>query len=568
MFLSSANISFYVPLGREVHWGPVKGLFGDRLSSKTQLLGVIGFFVVAPLIMVGSHFAAFYLCHATGVFLTVWRSSLLRLPSCCRRGERETAPQDLDQPAYEQVALDNNDDGDKNEGDEGDRAIPGPSKHPGPSNQTELSWVMRWIIIVISSEAVFFWLVRPSNPAYSMLSVTLPLAPFVRPMSSFDGLAYLPGDFSWLGNRTTLDTPPAFGWLPPNEPLPGFTDWYSFNLDEDNEKVPKDRPQLHYNPAKDPLHLSNLHNDILRPLKNVLRNGEVKIKHIVLLKLESNRQDFFPLRADSYIMQRTRESHRHGEIPEEVVDRLSNISRTAELLTGSETGFYEKKDLPPFGGITATSAYTSGTYTLKSVTGSVCGVIPLPIKYNREFLYHIYQPCLPQILEALNRQPSTTSNTNDWTSWPWYSMWMQSVSGFFDQLNDLMPALGFNGLTSQETIAEPGSAYVPEKWEEVPDRGYMDKVLKKHMQKVVNDAKTNNIRLFLSHLTGATHRPWTIPRRQYENFLGTRWFALNDRMNRMLNALAYQDEWLADILQILKDAEIADETLLVIAGDQ
>jgi Arylsulfatase A and related enzymes len=42
----------------------------------------------------------------------------------------------------------------------------------------------------------------------------------------------------------------------------------------------------------------------------------------------------------------------------------------------------------------------------------------------------------------------------------------------------------------------------------------------------------------------------------------------NEKLNRYLNTMAYQDEWIADILELLDDAGIADETLLVMAGDQ
>ena len=330
-----------------------------------------------------------------------------------------------------------------------------------------------------------------------------------------------------------------------------------------------DHQQTHYNSAKDPLYTSNLGNDVLEPLQEVLSSGDVRIKHIVLVKLESNRQDVFPLRKDSYFMERVKESHKRDRIPPNVERRLSNLTRTAELLTGSETGFDEDKDGPqPYGGINAKNAYTTGTYTLKSITGTVCGVVPLPLNYNREFLYHIYQPCLPHIFEALNHQPSITSNADDWTSWPWHNMWMQSVNGDFDQQTRLMPVLGFKDLMTAEVIEEAGGPDAPEPWAFEAGRGYMDKVLKNYLRRVVADAKRNNTRLFLSHLTGATHRPWSIPRYSFEEFLGNRWYALNDRMNRQLNTFAYQDGWLATVVEILRDEGIADETLLVMVGDQ
>ena len=564
LFMASANISFYAAMGREVFWGKVKGLLGDSLPGKTRLLGTIGFFIVAGFIMAGSCSAAPYLYHSTEVFASVWSSTFSHLTSFCCPGKAGARPKVSDQEAhYEHLAMDYTDDDNKSDGGEG------PATPNILTERKKPSWLKRLIVIGISSEAILLWLVRPSRPGYRILSATLPAAPFIRAHSPFEGLEYLPGDFSWLGNRTTLDTPPVFDWLPADEPLDGFGDWYSFDLNEKHERVTKDHPSLHYNPAKDPLHVSNLRNDILEPVKKALQSGEVKIKHIFLVKLESNRQDFFPLRADSYIRQLAKESYRDGNVPKEIDDRLSNITRTAESLSGSETGFYEDKDRPaPYGGITATNAFTTGTYTLKSVTGSVCGVVTLPINFNREFLYHIYQPCLPQILEALNQRSNTTNDSNDWTSWPWHTLFLQSVSGYYDQIMQLMPALGYKDLISQETIAEPGSVFIPEAWQRVPHRGYMDKALEKHLEKVIADAKKNSTRLFLGHVTAATHRPWKIPGYKFENFFGNRWFALNDRMNKQLNTLAYQDEYLADVLRILKNTGIANETLLVLVGDQ
>jgi len=267
-------------------------------------------------------------------------------------------------------------------------------------------------------------------------------------------------------------------------------------------------------------------------------------------------------------MQRVRESY-GGKIPKEIEDRLSHLTPNAEHFTGFDNGFGKNdQDRPkPRGGLSAKNAYTSGTFTLKSITGSHCGLNPLAVDKNREWLYNIYQPCLPHILEAMNRQLNITSETDDWTAWPWHTMWMQSVSDY-DNLTQLMPVLGFQDQINQETIDEIGGEYAPDKSQIVPDRGYMDKVLKNYLRDVVAYAERNHTRLFLSHLTGASHLPWDLPGHQSEDLVANKGRTLNEHLNRYLNTLVYQDQWLTEILNILQEAGVADDTLFVMVGDQ
>lgn len=69
--------------------------------------------------------------------------------------------------------------------------------------------------------------------------------------------------------------------------------------------------------------------------------------------------------------------------------------------------------LKPYDGISANKDYTAGTYTLKSIAGTVCGVNPLAINYNVEYQHNIYQPCLPHIFGVLSQEPNTTRKTDD-----------------------------------------------------------------------------------------------------------------------------------------------------------
>lgn len=555
----SANISFYVHMGVEIYWRKEKGFQKHNPSPKLVLSALTFSILIDMLIMATAYFTTPYLFQAAGDFVKIWSSSLSAVFNCCRR-KKQALP---DPETYEQIIIDDYDE------DQSDSESVLLLNAPRNSPKNGRSLLKRFVVILCSSVVIFLSCARPHDRVYGFLSGSLPLAPFGGPRyrPGHESFAPLSGDFSWLEGHTALDTLPTFDWLPANNSFEGFADWSPFYINEFNETLPKDHPSEHYNPMKDPLHIPNLQNDLLEPLREVLHNGTVKVKHIILIKLESTRQDMFPFRTDSYFMERIRDSYQ-GQVPEEVTNRLSSLTRTAERLTGFETGFGEDEDhTEPYGGISAKKGYTASTYTLKSVTGTVCGVNPLAVKYNLEYLHDIYQPCLPHILEMLNQQPNTTSATDDWTSWPWHTMWMQSMFGTYDYQDLLTPYLGYKDIITQESIDEAGGKYMPEETEMMKHYGYPDRSLKDYVRDAISDAETNHNRLFLSHLTGSTHNPWFKPG-DYEELIGNSWYGLNNMLNKYLNTIAYQDGWLADILEVLEDAGVADETLLVMAGDQ
>lgn len=564
--LTSANGSFYVVMGREIHWGATIGFYGDMIPGKHVLFIIVGIGILYVSIVTASYFVTPYLYQATGAFVRIWSSSLSALFSCCCRRKKQSLP---DPAAYEQIALDEHEDN-RDRSDTESVLFANPPQDPIEKRRSAL--MKRFVIIFASSVVILLRCFRPPNLAYYVLSSTLANAPFAGPTHHpvFEGIESLPGDFSWLGDRTALDTPRRFDWLPPDEPLAGFEDWYPFTLNEKNERIPKESPPVHYNPAKDPLHIPNRQNDVLEPLREALHSGAAKVKHVIIVKLESNRQDVFPLRADSKIMERVKDSFKPNGVPKDVQERLSRLTPTAERLTGSDTGFNRSGiDRPaPYGGMYSRDTHTTGSFTLKSVTGTMCGLNPLAAAMNREWLYHIYQPCLPQIFETLNRLGNAVSESDDWTFWPWHTTWMQSVSGDYDYQDRLMPVLGFQDMITQEWIDANRGEHSPDPSENVPGRGYMDKALRNILRDAVVGAERSHTRLFLSHLTGSTHRPWSVPGVAYEDFFGDLGNLLHTDLNCFLNTLKYQDEWLAIILEILQEEGVADETLLVMVGDQ
>lgn len=557
--MASANISFYFVTGAEIHWHQAHSMRMDAAAVRTLLSGLTGFLVVELILIVAAWFLRNYLHDGVGVVLEILGNSMKSVMCCWRRNPRP-APQ-----TYERIECENyHDDNDDNHSEqflleEGGGAV-------DPSEKTAISLLKRLLVLLPTTVILVLRCVRPPDPAFFFLSWSIPLAPFVDgrhhrgPPVEVSGLK---GDYGWLTNQTALSPPPAFDWLPPTVTLPGFEDW-SWHANKNTT-----RPQLHYNATQDPLHISNLHEDILKPLREPLANGDINIKHIIFLKLESTRADVFPLREEGYVWQRIQESYKHS-VPDDVQERLLKMTHTAERLTGFPSALSKKKgNTPkPYGGLSARNGYTAGTYTLKSVIGSVCGVSPLVADFNQEYKQHIYQPCLAHVLSALNPLSNTTvaNTTDDYTTWPWRNMWMQSVTQSYDNQDALTPLLGYDDIVDKEKLDRPDAKHNDTKTEEVNYYGYPDTVLRQYVREAIDDAEENHRRLFLTHLTGITHHPWGMPNGKYEELLGQGWH--NDNMNHYLNTIGFADGWLSDILDILEEKGVANETLLVMAGDQ
>ena len=533
----------------------------DKAAIRTLLSGLTGFLIVELLIIVAAWFVCNYLFDATGAVLNILGNSM-KWVLCFWRRKRRPDPQ-----AFERIECD--DYRDENDDDRSEDAFLLDSDGKiGSSDKTAVSLLKRLLVLLPTTVILVLRCVRPPDPAFFFLSWSIPFAPLVDgrhhrgPPVEVSGLK---GDYGWLTNQTALAPPPAWDWLPKDTELPGFEDWFPLPNATD--------PPLHYHAAQDPIHISNLHRDVLEPLQASLRRGEVNIKHIIVIKLESTRADVFPLREEGYVWQRLLESYKtEDNIPTSVRKRLSNLTRTAESLTNIPAALSKKEqDRPrPYGGVSASNAYTSGTYTLKSVVGSLCGVTPLVADFNREYKYPIYQPCLAHVLKALNYPTNTTdaSTSNDYTTWPWHTKWMQSVTETYDHQKDLTPIMGYDDIIDKEFLDGPRSKSNLSKSDEVNYYGYADTVLADYLREAIDDAERDHRRLFLTHLTGTTHHPWGIPGGKYEELIGSSWSGNEENMNHYLNTIGFADRWLAKIIEILQEKGVADETLLVMAGDQ
>lgn len=416
---------------------------------------------------------------------------------------------------------------------------------------------LRLFVGLVLAAQTICTITRPTDHSFIFMSWTLPLMPFVDFMfstPSLAGLLAMSGNVNdALHNTTALGEPIPWAWLPNNASLQGFQDWY----EPDKE---------HYNASNDPLKLSNLDEDLLLPLRANL--DDVPIRHIVLVKLESTRKDVFPIKKNSYIWNRlAHSSFQNSSMPAEAQERLSSLTSTAKYLTGDIADGFGGKAGTPRGGINANNAFTTSTYTLKSLVGTHCGISPLAADFNVEPDHHIYQPCLPHIFEALNQLNHSHDEVSDehFTSYKWKTAFMQSVTLGYDKQDCLMPKMGFTDPLGSSELRDEAARLGPVDLPDINYYGMPERAVEDYFRDAFASVKKNNERVFLSHLTSSTHHDFGLPEdEKYVPLAGD--LDLED-LSRYLNTVGFVDRWLNRILQILDEEGVADETLLVVVGD-
>lgn len=333
------------------------------------------------------------------------------------------------------------------------------------------------------------WIIRPSVPyshmsgtlAFVLLQVFTPQV-FVPPQSDVQPFPFpdllepqyweaphghFPG---WAPNTTAA--PNASGpytrarpWWATGDLPAGFRRFrqpsilYGDDLDgEDNQTASN-----FYNPVTDPLRISNTDLDVLEPLKRALKDHDIPITHVVLVMMESARNDIFPFKAGSRLHEKILESYdtTDQEVIREVNERLSRMTPVAEKLTGQSSGFDidDRDDERGLGGINIEGMLTGSSLSFKSAVMNYCGVEPLPVNFMEEASSEIYQPCLMQVL-ALFNQLKDVSGSESMHERQWKSVFVQSITGRYDNQNALNANMGFNDTTVyKETLIDPKSKY-------------------------------------------------------------------------------------------------------------
>ncbi|KZL70635.1 sulfatase domain protein [Colletotrichum incanum] len=414
-------------------------------------------------------------------------------------------------------------------------------------------WLAAYLLAGVTLLAqVILCILRPHESSLTFMSWTPALLPFVDFKNSSPSLEKLIPHYnsginhSW-DNRTALDNPISLPWLPKDSIPQGFEDWYN--------------NRTHYNAAADPLRISNLGSELLPQLRKL---KDVPIRHIVTIVLESTRKDVFPIKDDGISKARLKDSWDGGNMPQDALERLRTLTPIASFLTGDhDDGFDHRGEEKNRGGLNFNDAYTTSTYTLKSLVGTLCGITPLVADFNLEYQHHIYQPCLPQILGALN-----TLNKSDapgFASYKWKSSYMQSVTLNFDNSDKLTEKIGFpaDSIISSEYLRSRSAKFGPVNLKNVNYFGMEEAPLEDYIRDQFESAKQSNERVFLTHLTSTSHHPYRMPESETYVPLGR---GLDD-LSHYINAIGYDDRWLGKIIDMLNELDVANETLLVLVGD-
>ncbi|KAJ5090769.1 Alkaline phosphatase-like alpha/beta/alpha [Penicillium argentinense] len=570
---SAIQFGFFIQTGAEVAWNASNSFLSDPAAMKILLSGISTVFAAAAVLGIAAWLLNTQVYNLTGLGLQAIQDLLLSGYNFCRGGY---------QTRYTLLSA--------------------PSK--SWINSVDIRSARRAAFVVAACFSLLFLeLVRPAIP-YDHLSAALPLSlldAFNKKSSTLGGCRNPATTFPlW----TDVDPVPLDegwsrpSWLPQNPPG-GFRRW---DVHPD-QRAESDNPSWYlcgggddggfYNPKADPLKISNLDRGIYDPLKKAFEQHAVSIDHVILVTLESGRKDMFPMQQGSPLFHSLLDSH-PDEDRDEATDRLVEMTPVAQMLTGEYVKNSKGKPVDlrnatwhdtaqkNMGGLNVRGAVTGSSLTFKSILGSHCGVNSLPVDMLEESLLEIYQPCLPQLFEAFNQakkpqvepseehiveKRSLAPNQSESLKYPWKSVFMQSITDDYDRQDIMNEHMGFRHKVVKSTLQDHESKYRAE-GEEINYFGYAETELKPYIRDLFEEAAINKTRLFLSHVTSTTHHPWETPEDfAMEHYMGNQGNINHGLMNNYLNAARFVDNWLGDIMTMLDEAGIANNTLVVFVGD-
>jgi hypothetical protein len=376
---------------------------------------------------------------------------------------------------------------------------------PTRTVQTYMACFLAVTVLLTQAGFLFF---RPPESAFTYLSWTSPILPFIDFDNSSPNLAKLPSVYgagigqSW-DNITALGEPPHFSWLPGDTVLRGFEDWYE--------------SRDHYRAAADPLRSVGTQQPLIEGLSGHLEG--VNIQHVMLIMLESTRKDVFPIKKNELIWNRFAKTFPDGNLPADVAERLATLTPMANHLTGDyDDGFnHTSKEIrgTKRGGLNFQNAYTAATYTKKSETGTLCGIHPLVADFNREYDHHIYQPCLPHIIEAFNHldvdEDHYGNKYKDFASHKWRSSFMESTTINYDHSGPLFEAFGFQDIISKEYLQQKSAKFGKVELPDINYFGMEETPLRDYIRDAFVKAKAQDERVFITHITSTSHHPYKMP---------------------------------------------------------
>ncbi|OAA33998.1 sulfatase domain protein [Metarhizium rileyi] len=557
--LASINISFFIVAGSELHWRNI-GLASDSSSWSVLLTGLVSCSLVFVAILILGWILQDFSFAFAGMALNIVKLPLTflfsKIPYCSRS---PTATVKYDYIPQKETDLE--------DGSDGDDDVPSDGKHTDTATmklrESKVVCLLYTMIGILLVTQAVLAIVRPAESSLIFMSWTPMLLPLIDFAHSSRSLATLIPAYShsigWAwDNQTALDEPIRWKWLPKTDtPLPGFEDWYSTEM-------------KHYNAARDPLKISNLKHDLLAPLRGKL--SDVDIRHVVLVKLESTRKDVFPLKKNGQIWQKFSETWENDTLPREVQQRLATLTRNANFLTGDYADGFEHNTTRRRGGLNVNNDHTTGTYTLKSLPGTLCGITPLVADFNVEVYNHIYQPCLPQIFNAFNAldhsdDATTAKHTDEYTKFNWTNSFMMAVTNKYDKQDLLMPKMGYKEeeLVHKEYLQSDKAKFGKNTMPEINYYGMTESAIEEYVRDAFKTANEKNERLFLSHLTSTAHHPFKMP--EEETYVPLAPEGKLEDLSHYVNTIGFVDRWLGKLLQIIEEEGSTNNTLVVLVGD-
>lgn len=428
---------------------------------------------------------------------------------------------------------------------------------PAPSKSAMAGYVICGLVVFATALTT---IVRPHDAAFTLMSWTLPLQPIVDLTSEGGPVAVTthntgPNSVTdLLHGKTALSTPVSLPWLPDGAPLLGFEDWYQDGAE-------------HYSAEADPLKVSNMQDQLIPQLQGAL--ADVDIRHVVIVKMESIRKDVFPVKQNGKIWNKLAESTTDKTLSGKVRERLATLTPLANSLTCDYDDGFEHQNRTCRGGISANNAFTTSTYTLKSVIATLCGIGPIAADFNVEAKSHFYQPCLTHVLHALNAldHPKTAKAGKEFQPFPWKSFYFQAATDTFDNQAALFPILGYKSanVITKEYLQSESAKFGKSTLQDVNYFSIPEVALEDYIRDAFQSAQENNERVFLTHLTSTTHHAFGIPAEEHYVHMSEN-KELEDLSN-YINAVGYSDRWLTKLMSILEEQGVANETLVVFSGD-
>ncbi|KAG7134615.1 hypothetical protein HYQ45_007422 [Verticillium longisporum] len=343
---------------------------------------------------------------------------------------------------------------------------------------------------------------------------------------------------------------------------------------------PPDIQQSFYNPVDDPLRITNLNDDILKPLQDSLDKDEVKIKHVVFILMESLRSEVFPIRPNTNFHDMIVEANEE-EMRDEIKLRLAQMTPNIAKITGY-TADFEGIETPPvswagpsqpgYGGINVVGALTSSTMSTKSYSANLCGTWPMAVEKFDEADTDAYQPCLPQILSLFNRDKDGSGKpdpASDFRQQKWRPALFEAMTETFDRQDKFDKKIGFQHIVTEKQLKADTSRYKPLEplYEKVNYFGFAEPVLVPYLKDYINKTAANNERMFMMHFTSSTHHPWVTPKAwNTTDYFDSKGIKHRD-LNKFLQTVNYHDAWMGNLMQLFEETGIANETLVVFAGD-